>query len=353
MGYPLSLRLLSAAFYGLLAAMAGAELALPTPEPWPAWVAAGTTVTGLILGFLGAPVLMTRPLRWIAGTVRSVPARSLAAGLMGLTLGLFLAFLLALPLASLPGALGRFSPLAASLTLGALGVATFAAWEHELAHAGRRLFPQLLGESTNGHIQDAGRQILVDTSAIIDGRIADISRSGFLEGSLVVPRFVLEELRHIADSSDAQRRTRGRRGLEMLTKLQQESVTPVRVLDLDPQGPGDVDDKLLLVASQLRAPIVTTDFNLNRVAELQGIRVLNVNELSNALRPPVLPGEELMAHVQQEGKEPNQGLAFLEDGTMVVIEGGRRFIGYDLDVTITRVLQTSAGRIIFSHPKDA
>lgn len=350
-GHPFLFRCFAGVLYGLLAAIPGIEISSLAPAPWSVWIAPSGVATGLILGFVAAPILVEKPLRWFMDRVHGIPAASLAAGLFGLTVGLFLAFLLATPLGMLPGSLGHYAPLAASLILGALGVGTFVAWEKELVYAGRRVFPSaavsLAGGETTAH------PILVDTSAIIDGRIAEVTQSGFLQGTLVIPRFVLEELRHIADSSDAQRRNRGRRGLEMLNKLQRESIIPVEVMDWETNGAEDVDDKLLTVAARLQAPIVTTDFNLNRVAELQGIRVLNVNELSNALRPPVLPGEDLGVHIQQEGKEPNQGLAFLEDGTMIVVEGGRRFIGRDLEVVITRVLQTAAGRIIFSHPKDA
>ena len=191
----------------------------------------------------------------------------------------------------------------------------------------------------------------MDTSAIIDGRIADISKTGFVRGTMVIPSFILDELRHIADSSDALRRNRGRRGLEMLNKLRRESEVPIQVLDVDVKDVIEVDSKLLTLAKNMRAQILTTDFNLNRVAEIRGVKVLNINELANALKPVALPGEEMTVRVIQEGKEPNQGIAFLDDGTMVVIDGGQRYINSHLDVSITRVLQTSAGRIIFALPE--
>ena len=193
--------------------------------------------------------------------------------------------------------------------------------------------------------------IVVDTSAIIDGRIAEIVESGFIYGTLVVPKFVLEELQHIADSSDTLRRNRGRRGLEILARMQKESTTPVEIVDEDVPDVAEVDAKLVALARARSKAILTNDFNLNRVAELQGIRVLNINSLANAVKPAVLPGEELRVRVIQEGKEAGQGVGFLDDGTMIVVEGGVRYIDKDLDVAVTRVLQTVAGRMIFAQPR--
>jgi uncharacterized protein YacL len=196
-----------------------------------------------------------------------------------------------------------------------------------------------------------GKHIILDTSAIIDGRIADISQTGFVQGSLVIPRFVLDELRHIADSADALRRNRGRRGLEMLSRLQKDSDIPIEISDVDFEDMQEVDAKLVQLGIILRCPILTNDFNLNRVAELQGVQVLNINELANAIKPVVLPGEELKVHVIQEGREPSQGVGFLDDGTMIVVEGGRRYINNRLSVIVARVLQTAAGRMIFANLK--
>ncbi len=193
--------------------------------------------------------------------------------------------------------------------------------------------------------------IIVDTSAIIDGRIADIVDSGFIYGTLLVPRFVLDEVQHIADSPDTTRRNRGRRGLEILGRMQKSSPTPVRVIDEDAPEHAEVDGKLIGLAKRYSKAILTNDFNLNKVAELQGIRVLNVNSLANAVKPAVLPGEELRVRVIQEGKEPGQGVGFLDDGTMIVVEGGSRFVDQDVEVAVTRVLQTVAGRMIFAQPR--
>jgi uncharacterized protein YacL len=197
----------------------------------------------------------------------------------------------------------------------------------------------------------SGEQLLLDTSVIIDGRIADVARAGFLHGTLLVPRFILLELQGIADSSDALRRARGRRGLDLLARLQKEALVPVVVIERDPAELVEADAKLVAIAKELGCPVLTNDYNLNRVAELQGVKVLNVNELATAVRPVVLPGEELGVKIIQEGKEPGQGVGYLEDGTMVVVEGGSRHIGGELDVVVLRVLQTVAGRMIFAQPK--
>jgi uncharacterized protein YacL len=193
--------------------------------------------------------------------------------------------------------------------------------------------------------------ILLDTSAIIDGRIADISQTGFVSGALVVPRFVLNELQRIADSADTMRRNRGRRGLEMLNRLQKDATVPIEITDNDVEDVAEVDGKLIKMARLLHYPIITNDFNLNRVAELQGVKVLNINELANAVKPVLLPGEDIFIKIMQDGKELGQGVGYLDDGTMIVVEGGRQYMGMTIEVTVTRVLQTVAGRMIFAHPK--
>ncbi|MGC8874270.1 MAG: PIN/TRAM domain-containing protein, partial [Chloroflexia bacterium] len=191
--------------------------------------------------------------------------------------------------------------------------------------------------------------ILVDSSAIIDGRIADLCRTGFLTGPLIVPRFILRELQRIADADDAVRRKRGRRGLEVLNRLQKEGAVPVQISDLDVPEARDVDTKLVQLARAHGWPILTTDYNLNRVAELQGVTVLNIHDLAQSVRPVVQPGEELTVQLVHEGKEPGQGVGYLDDGTMVVVEGGKDRVGQQLHVTVSRLLSTSAGRIVFAH----
>ena len=193
---------------------------------------------------------------------------------------------------------------------------------------------------------------VLDTSAIIDGRIADICRTGFLEGTLLAPGFVLAELQKIADSSDTLKRNRGRRGLDILNRIQKEGSVAVKIYDKDFEDLTEVDTKIVRLARLLGAKVITNDFNLNKVAELYGVPVLNINELSNAIKPVVLPGEEMYVHVIKDGKEFGQGIAYLEDGTMVVVDGGRQHIGEDLEVLVTSVLQTAAGRMIFGKPKE-
>jgi uncharacterized protein YacL len=210
----------------------------------------------------------------------------------------------------------------------------------------RGRLPAWSSDSQSGTIR---RPVLLDTSVIIDGRIADVSRTGFIAGQMQVPRFVLSELQHIADSPDTLRRNRGRRGLDMLRRLQEESITPVQITDMDIEDAREVDDKLVLLAKRLHCPIVTTDYNLNRVAELQGVRVLNINELANAVKALFLPGESFLVKIVQEGKEVGQGVGYLDDGTMVVIENGRSFIGSEVEVLVTKVLQTAAGRMLFAR----
>ena len=193
---------------------------------------------------------------------------------------------------------------------------------------------------------------LLDTSVIIDGRIADVCESGFIEGTLVIPHFVLHELQHIADSDDSLKRSRGRRGLDILNKLQQSKAIKVQIQDKDFPEIKEVDAKLVKLANLLNAKIITNDFNLNKVAQFQGVKVLNLNELTNVLKPVVLPGEEMTVFVAKEGKDANQGVAYLDDGTMVVIEDGRRHMGKTINVVVTSVLQTTAGRMIFTRIKE-
>ncbi len=187
---------------------------------------------------------------------------------------------------------------------------------------------------------------------IIDGRIADIARTGFLPGSLLIPRFVLNELQYIADSPDSIRRQRGRRGMEVLSALQKEPNIPVRISDIDVEGVREVDDKLVVLARQMRCPILTNDYNLNRVAELQGVTVLNINELANAVKSILIPGELMTVQVIQEGRESGQGVAYMDDGTMVVVENGRDYMDKEIQVVVTKVLQTAAGSMIFARPDE-
>nr|WP_290668320.1 PIN domain-containing protein [Ardenticatena sp.] len=296
-------------------------------------------LVGFGLGLLITPYFTTRPLRWLRAKIRQVPASYFLYGTIGLIVGLIIAALLSLPLSLLPPPLGNFLPVVVALLFGYVGVAVMIMRERDLATTVRSRF---LGERGK-------RYVLLDTSVIIDGRIADITRTGFIDATLLVPRFVLNELQHIADSPDPLRRKRGRRGLEMLNKMMQESSVPIEITDEDIPDLTEVDSKLVALAQRLGAAIITNDYNLNRVAAVQGVRVLNINELANALRPVVIPGETITVTLIQEGKEPGQGVGYLDDGTMVVVENGREFIGQTVDVVVTRMLQTVAGRMIFAQ----
>jgi uncharacterized protein YacL len=193
---------------------------------------------------------------------------------------------------------------------------------------------------------------ILDTSVIIDGRIADICDTGFIEGILVIPNFVLNELQMIADSADSIKRNRGRRGLDILNKMQKDQTIMVKISDMDFPEIHEVDAKLVKMAKVMKAMVITNDFNLNKVAEFHGVRVLNINQLSNALKPIVLPGEEMKVALIKEGKDSNQAIGYLDDGTMVVVENGRRRLGHEVEVIVTSVLQTTAGRMIFARIRE-
>jgi len=297
---------------------------------------------GAGLGVVFAPHLTVRPFNAIRQRIRQIPARYLVTGLVGLVVGLIISALLALPLSLLPGLLGEILPFVSAVLFGSLGIATMVMREKDILAMTRRLTSR---EAVGGQESI----ILVDTSVIIDGRIADICATGFLSGTLVVPRFVLNELQHIADSPDVLRRNRGRRGLEILARLQKDSETTIEISEIDVEGVREVDSKLVKLAREMGCAIMTNDYNLNSVAKLQGVKVLNVNELANAVKVVVLPGEPLTVRIIQEGKEAGQGVGYLDDGTMVVVEDGRRFIDQDIEVLVTRVLQTVAGRMIFAQ----
>ncbi len=309
------------------------------------------TLAGAALGLLVTPWITLRPYAWFRHQMRQIPASQLLAMTLGLMIGLIIAALTAFPLSFLPAPWGKVLPFASLVVFGYIGVWVMLMRERDIfsllgarfSRDGTRPNPT----SSNG---SSDRVVLLDTSVIIDGRIADVSRTGFIDGVMTIPRFVLNELQHIADSPDALRRNRGRRGLEMLNKLQKESVVPIRISDLDADDVREVDDKLIRLAKNLKCPVLTNDYNLNKVAELQGVRVLNINELANAVRAVVLPGENMHVRVVQEGKELGQGVAYLDDGTMVVVESGKKYIGNMIDVTVTRMLQTNQGRMIFATP---
>jgi uncharacterized protein YacL len=312
-----------------------------------AWV-----VAWIVVGFAIFPYLTVVPTGWLIKRVEELSTAEFVTAVVGLLLGLLMGLLLGFPLSGLAAPFGTWLPLGVSIFLGLGMVGLTVAKRRDLLVAAEAVGlvrrPRAEGESGSA---SGDPRIVVDTSAIIDGRIAEIVESGFIYGTLVIPRFVLDELQHIADSSDALRRNRGRRGLEILNRMQKEPATPVEIVEDEVPEATEVDAKLVALARSRSKVILTNDFNLNRVAELQGVRVMNINSLANAVKPAVLPGEELRVRVIQEGKEAGQGVGFLDDGTMIVVEGGARHIDRDLDVAVTRVLQTVAGRMIFAQPR--
>ncbi|MGE7929141.1 PIN/TRAM domain-containing protein [Lysinibacillus xylanilyticus] len=298
-----------------------------------------------------------RLISWMEEVLFKVPVGDLLFGTLGLIIGLIVAYFLGFAIDSIDlPIITKVLPIILSFVLGYLGFRVGFKKRDELI----QLFT-LRGNNTKKKLTEGvepqevrGSYKLLDTSVIIDGRIADISETGFIEGTLVVPQFVLTELQHIADSSDTLKRTRGRRGLDILKKLQDERMTKVQISEEDFEDVQEVDLKLVRLAKKMGndTQIVTNDFNLNKVCELHHVKVLNINDLANAVKPVVIPGEDMQVMVIKDGKEHNQGVAYLDDGTMIVVEGGRSYIGQAITVTVTSVLQTSAGRMIFAKPKD-
>jgi uncharacterized protein YacL len=305
-------------------------------------------LVGILIGLILTPYFTTRPIRLMRRTLLSVSTQTLASGLTGLVVGLIIAGLLTFPFSLLPNPFGKILPFVGVVLFGYLGIAVFVMRQTDLFSL-FRIIPSTSSDEPSASTQPTYRTVLLDTSVIIDGRIADIARTGFLVGTLLIPRFVLNELQFIADSSDNLRRQRGRRGIEVISQLQKDTSTPLRISDMDVEGVREVDDKLVVLARQLRCPILTNDYNLNRIAELQGVSVLNVNELANAVKLVFLPGESIEVNVIQEGKESGQGVGYLDDGTMVVVEDGRNHLNKKINVTVTKVLQTAAGRMIFAR----
>jgi uncharacterized protein YacL len=311
----------------------------------------GLAMVGALTGLILTPYFTTRPVRAMRRLLGRLSAESLFAGIAGLVVGLVIATLLAFPLSNLPPPFGSVLPFIVVVLFSYFGVSLFVMRQGDIMS----LFGSLRGRGEGGSASswtNLNRTILLDTSVIIDGRVADIARTGFLPGTLLIPRFVLNELQYIADSPDGLRRQRGRRGMEVLTDLQKLPNVLVRISDIDVEGVREVDDKLVVLGKQLKSPVLTNDYNLNRVAELQGVTVLNINELANAVKSVVLPGEVLNINVFQEGKEVGQGVGYMDDGTMVVVENGKEYIGEYMDIHVTKVLQTAAGRMIFGRVEE-
>ncbi len=340
-------RIIGMVVFGLLGGYFGVDLAKVTIIT----IEEGAVIFGLVgalFGLVLTPTLTTRPLKSLRSLLSQLDSRTLGSGLAGLTIGLVIAALLAFPISLLPSPLGEVFPFIGVLLFSYIGVAVFVSRKNDIFSAfGGRAFSLA---DRGGKTRDKERVILVDTSVIIDGRIADIAQTGFLVGELLIPRFVLDELQHIADSADGLRRQRGRRGMEILADLQESNTIPVRISDIDVEGTREVDSKLVILARQLSCPILTNDYNLNRVAEIQGVPVLNINELANSVKAVLLPGESVEVKIIQEGKERGQGVGYLSDGTMVVVEDGKDHMNEDINSIVTKVLQTAAGRMIFARP---
>lgn len=272
------------------------------------------------------------------GKLVKMDMKELASGVAGVVVGLIIANLIGMSLNGY-GVVGTGITVILNVVLGFLGyrVATRKRDEMDL--------PMFKSNQSKSY---SGRPKILDTSVIIDGRILDLLQTGFIEGKIIIPTFVLDELRHIADSSDSLKRTKGRRGLDILNEIQKQLSVPVVIKEFNTKEKIEVDSKLLKMAEKLDAFVVTNDYNLNKVAEVQGVKVLNINELANAVKPMLVPGEEMTVTVIKAGKENGQGIAYLNDGTMIVVEGGSGKIGETLKVVVTSVLQTAAGRMIFT-----
>jgi uncharacterized protein YacL len=297
----------------------------------------GIISAGGMLGYLLGPFLKER-IRILEESILKLKPSTVLAGITGLLAGLLISTLLSFPL------IFSFNP---SDVLPLVFIIYIV-----ISYIIGAIFLKLNLFSKYFPSKDGASPKILDTSVIIDGRIADISQTGFIEGELLIPHFVFEELRHIADSSDVLRRNRGRRGLDVLKKMQAEIGERMKFIEDDFEEISEVDDKLLKLAEIKKATIITNDYNLNKAANLKGIKVLNINELANALKPVVLPGEEMKVQVIKEGKEPDQGVGYLDDGTMIVIEDGINYLGETIEVSITNMLQTPAGRVIFARPKE-
>lgn len=288
-------------------------------------------------------------IRIIEQKLQEIPANDILFGVSGLIIGLLISYLVTYPIRQLSS--GWFPLIMTTLIylfFGYLGISvTTKRWrELDWSDLLKRVQKDRHGQETV-----LSQPKILDTSVIIDGRIFDICKTGFVEGPLVIPAFILEELRHIADSSDTLKRNRGRRGLDILNQIQKELDIPVRIFEKDFDDIQEVDSKLLKLGQMLKGAVITNDYNLNKIAEFQGVPVLNINELANAVKPVVLPGEEMLVQVIKDGKETGQGIGYLDDGTMIVVDGGKKHVGETIDVLVTSVLQTAAGRMIFAKPK--
>jgi len=317
-----------------------------------------TLFFGIIL-FLISPWInsaIMKTMDYIEKNVQKLPATEILLGVLGALIGLLISSVFLNLLAKVP-VVGAVLAVIIAILMAALGANIAIRKREELMSllsniSYRRVQGINKDKKTKDEFEQKVYPKVLDTSVIIDGRIFDICQTGFVEGPLIIPDFVLAELRHIADSSDGLKRTRGRRGLDILNKIQKELNIDVQIYEKDFPNIVEVDSKLLKLSQVLNGKVVTNDYNLNKVAEFQGVPVLNINELANAVKPVVLPGEEMNVQIIKDGKESGQGIAYLDDGTMIVIEGGKKSIGETKDVVVTSVLQTAAGRMIFAKQKE-
>ncbi|MGM9580094.1 MAG: PIN/TRAM domain-containing protein [Anaerovibrio sp.] len=345
-------------------------------------IALGMAV-GAAVGYLISPFVASTLQRfsvWVEGQLSKMPLQDVIAGVAGLAIGLIIANLLGGAFSNIP-VVGDYIPVVFSIVFGYLGIHIVVRKQKEIGELLGRMLklkkkPKVQADAAAQEMADgagfpvgsvAGADVhgvsanyasyvgckLLDTSVIIDGRIADICRTGFVDGKLLIPVFVLEELQHIADSADALKRVRGRRGLDILQRIRTESGLQVEIINQDFDDITEVDSKLVRLGQQLGGKIITNDYNLNKVSELQGVPVLNINDLSNAVKPVVIPGESMHVTIVKEGKEHGQGVAYLDDGTMIVVENGRYHLNEAIQVEVTSALQTSAGRMIFAKPVTA
>ena len=321
-----------------------------SPNRFAAYLPAGLAILfGLIFYFIISSSVTDMLMKRLSQTEEKLSrmnVKELVFSVFGCLIGLVIANLIGLAFSGF-GPMGTFIVVLLNILFGVLGfrVARKKKDEVNVTNLQRILIQQ---NPMKQESEIYGRPKILDTSVIIDGRIMDLLQTGFIEGKIIIPDFVLEELRHIADSADGLKRNRGRRGLDILNEIQKQLMVPVEIQEFTTSQPMEVDSMLLKMAESLDAFVVTNDFNLNKVAEFQGVRVLNINELANAIKPVVLPGEEMQVTIIKAGKEPGQGVAYLNDGTMIVVDGGNKFIGETKNVVVTSVLQTAAGRMIFT-----
>jgi uncharacterized protein YacL len=341
-------RLIGMVLFALLGARTGIDIAPLINYP--------TEGSGLLFSLIGAliglvltPWVTVRPFRMLRLSIFELSIEVLLMALFGASIGLLMTLLIAYPLSLLGTPLGNVLPIFASAAGAYLGATTFGLRARELWD----LLANRPGGSRARMISMQGtRQLLLDTSVLIDGRIVDIAKTGFVGGHLLIPRFVLAELHQVSDSSDMLRRNRGRRGLVKLNELQRVDVVPVKIIEDDIEDISDVDNKLVALALQMDASIVTNDYNLNKVAHAQGVQVLNINLLANAVRTIYIPGETFPIHIIQEGRDVGQGVGYLEDGTMVVVENGKSYMDRTINVTVTRLINRDTGRMIFAVPEN-